>query len=38
MMENLIKRTTKEVQRIALSSLPDFQAVLKRIKASQKNG
>ena len=37
-MEALIKRTTKEDQKIAISSLPDFQAVSKRIKSSQKNG
>ena len=37
-MEALIKRTTKEDQKISISSLPDFQAVSKRIKSSQKNG
>ena len=37
-MEALIKRTTKEDQKIAIISLPDFQAVSKRIKSSQKNG
>jgi excisionase family DNA binding protein len=37
-METLIKRTNKEDQKIAISSLPDFQAVSKRIKSSQKNG
>jgi hypothetical protein len=37
-METVIKRTTKEDQKIALSSLPDFQVVSKRIKSSQKNG
>ena len=37
-METLNKRTTKEDQKIAISSLPDFQAVSKRIKSSQKNG
>ena len=37
-MESLIKRTTKEDQKIAISSSPDFQAVSKRIKSSQKNG
>lgn len=37
-METLIKRTTKEDQKIAISSLPDFLAVSKRIKSSQKNG
>ena len=37
-MESLIKRTTKEDQKIALSSLPDIQAVSKRIKSSQKKG
>ena len=31
-METVIKRTTKEDQKIALSSLPDFQVVSKRIK------
>ena len=37
-METVIKRTSKEDQKIALSSLPDFQVVTKRIKSSQKNG
>ena len=37
-MEALTKRTTKEDQKISITSLPDFQAVSKRIKSSQKNG
>ena len=37
-IETLIKRTIKEDQKIAISSLPDFQAVSKSIKSSQKNG
>jgi excisionase family DNA binding protein len=36
-METLLKRTTKEDQKIALNSLPDFQAASKRIESSQKN-
>ena len=33
-METLIRRTTKEDQKIALSSLQGFQVVLRRIKSS----
>ena len=37
-MENLIRRTTKEDQKIALSSLQGFQVVLRRIKSSWEKG
>lgn len=37
-METLIKRTTKEDQKIALSSLQGFQDVSQRIKSSRKKG
>lgn len=37
-METLIKRTTKEDQKIAISSLQGFQVVSQRIKSSRKNG
>ena len=37
-METLIRRTTKEDQKIALSSLQSFQVVSQRIKSSRKKG
>jgi|TARA_B110000093_G_C12893047_1_gene376940 excisionase family DNA binding protein len=37
-METLIRRTTKEDQKIALSSLQGFQVVSQRIKSSRKKG
>lgn len=37
-METLIKRTTKEDQKIALRSLQGFQDVSQRIKSSRKKG
>lgn len=37
-MEKLIRRTTKEDQKIAISSLQGFQDVSQRLKSSRKNG
>ncbi|MBR9776813.1 MAG: helix-turn-helix domain-containing protein [Cytophagales bacterium] len=37
-MKTLIRRTTKEDQKIALSSLKGFQVVSKRIKSSREKG
>ncbi len=37
-METLIRRTTKEDQKIAISSLQGFQVVSQRIKSSRKRG
>ena len=37
-METLIRRTTKEDQKIALSSLQGFQVVSRRIKSSREKG
>lgn len=37
-MESLIRRTTKEDQKIALSSLQGFQVVSQKIKSSRKKG
>ena len=37
-METLIRRTTKEDQKIAISSLQGFQVASQRIKSSRKRG